>query len=98
MHIAGNPELLTEQQRELIALAAQLGRDKFAPRAARYDREASFPFENYEDLRQAGLLKICVPQAYGGLGADFTTYVMVAAEIGRHCGARVRSHHVADAF
>jgi alkylation response protein AidB-like acyl-CoA dehydrogenase len=91
MHIAGSPQNLTPQQRELIELAATLGREKFAPRAARYDAEASFPFENYEDLRQAGLLGICVPKAYGGLGADFATYVMVAAEIGRHCGATALS-------
>src|SRR5688572_19801857 len=94
MHIAGNPEQLTDQQRELIALAAQLGRDKLAPRAALHDREASFPFENYDDLRQAGLLKICVPRAYGGLGADFPTYVMVAAELGRHCGATALSYNM----
>lgn len=86
-HIAGNPAQLTPQQRELIDLAATLGREKFAPRAAQIDRDAVFPFENYADLRAAGLLKICVPRAYGGLGADFPTYVMVAAEIGRHCGA-----------
>jgi alkylation response protein AidB-like acyl-CoA dehydrogenase len=91
MHIAGSPQALTAQQRELIELAATLGREKFAPRAARYDAEASFPFENYEDLRRAGLLGICVPKAYGGLGADFATYVMVAAEIGRHCGATALS-------
>jgi alkylation response protein AidB-like acyl-CoA dehydrogenase len=86
-HIAGNPQTLTDQQRELIGLAAELGRGRFAARAERYDREASFPFENYADMREAGLLGICVPKAYGGLGADFATYVMVAAEIGRHCGA-----------
>ena len=86
-HIAGSPEGLTAQQRELIALAATLGRERFAPRAAAIDREAVFPFENYADLRAAGLLGICVPQSAGGLGADFSTYVMVAAEIGRHCGA-----------
>ncbi|MEO7244015.1 MAG: acyl-CoA dehydrogenase [Rubrivivax sp.] len=86
-HIAGNPAGLTAQQRELIALAASLGREKFGPRAAQIDRDAVFPFENYADLRAAGLLKICVPRAQGGLGADFTTYVMVAAEIGRWCGA-----------
>ena len=91
MHIAGNPQHLTAQQRELIAIAETLGREKFAPRAARYDREASFPFENYADLREAGLLKICVPKNLGGLGADFATYVMVAAEIGRHCGATALS-------
>jgi alkylation response protein AidB-like acyl-CoA dehydrogenase len=87
MHIAGDPSALTAQQRELIALAAKLGRERFAPRAAQIDRDAVFPFANYADLREAGLLAICVPQAQGGMGADFSTYVMVAAEIGRHCGA-----------
>lgn len=86
-HIAGQPAHLTAQQCELIAMAAELGRSRFAERAARHDREASFPFDNYADLREAGLLGICVPKAHGGLGADFATYVMVAAEIGRHCGA-----------
>ncbi|MDE2080797.1 MAG: acyl-CoA/acyl-ACP dehydrogenase [Burkholderiales bacterium] len=94
MHIAGNTRLLTPQQRELIDLAATLGRERFAPRAARHDREASFPFENYADLRAAGLLAICVPRSHGGLGADFTTYVMVAAELGRHCGATALSFNM----
>ena len=94
MHIAGSPEQLTAQQRELIDLAARLGREKFAPRAAQHDRDATFPFDNYEDLRQAGLLTICVPKAHGGLGADFATYAMVAAEIGRHCGATALSYNM----
>lgn len=75
------------KQEELIALANRLGREKFAPRAAKYDREASFPFENYDDMRKTGLLRLCVPEAYGGLGADFETYCLVSAEIGRWCGA-----------
>jgi alkylation response protein AidB-like acyl-CoA dehydrogenase len=62
MHIAGNPRSLTPQQRDLVALAAQLGAEKFAPRAAKHDLEASFPFDNYADLRAAGLLGICVPR------------------------------------
>jgi alkylation response protein AidB-like acyl-CoA dehydrogenase len=94
MHIAGNPSTLTAQQRELIDLAATLGAEKFAPRAATHDREASFPFDNYADLRAAGLLTICVPREHGGLGADFATYVMVAAEIGRHCGATALSYNM----
>jgi alkylation response protein AidB-like acyl-CoA dehydrogenase len=94
MHIAGNPRTLTAQQRELIELAATLGREKFAPRAAAHDRDASFPFDNYADLRASGLLTICVPREHGGLGADFATYVMVAAEIGRHCGATALSYNM----
>lgn len=78
---------LTDQQAELTALARQLGQDRFAGRASTYDREARFPTENYHDLRDAGLLGICIPKADGGIGADFTTYMLTAAEIGRYCGA-----------
>ena len=90
-HIAGDPSLLTPRQRELVALAAELGRTCFAPRAGQHDRDASFPIENYRDLRDAGLLALCVPAAQGGLGADYTTFMLVAAEIGRHCGATALS-------
>ena len=85
--IAGDYLELTTLQKQLLALAADLGVNKFASRAVQIDRDAVFPFENYADLRSAGLLNICVPQTYGGFGADFATYAMVAAEIGRHCGA-----------
>jgi alkylation response protein AidB-like acyl-CoA dehydrogenase len=75
------------EQEELIALVDRLGREKFGPRAEKYDREASFPFENYDDMKAAGLLALCVPKAHGGRGADFETYCLVAAEMGRWCGA-----------
>ena len=77
----------TPLQREWLARAHALGRDKFAARAAQWDQEASFPFANYDDLREQGFLKLCVPTEFGGAGADFPTYMMVAAEIGRFCGA-----------
>lgn len=85
--IAGDYVELTPKQQKLLDVAAELGRSKFAPRAAQIDRDAVFPLANYADMREAGLLNICVPESHGGIGADFATYVMVAAEIGRHCGA-----------
>ncbi len=83
------PELwgLRGREAELAALCRRLGRERFAPRARAYDREARFPTENYGDLREAGLLAICVPERYGGLGADYRAYMLAAAEIGRFCGA-----------
>ncbi len=78
---------LTADQADLAALARRLGREKFAARAAQYDRDASFPTENYRDLHDAGLMGICIPREYGGVGADFLTYCLVAAEIGRYCGS-----------
>ena len=37
--------------------ASTLGRERFAPRAAVHDAQASFPAQNYQDLRDAGLLE-----------------------------------------
>jgi len=41
----------------------------FAARAAQHDRDASFPFENFQQLSEAGLLALTVPAALGGAGA-----------------------------
>jgi len=84
--VAGSGVSLTAKQQELIVLAESLG-PAFAKRAAKYDREASFPFENYDDLRNAGLLGLCVPEKFGGKGADLRTYALVSATLGRFCGA-----------
>jgi len=85
--IAGDYADLTDKQQQLLAIACELGRSALAPRAVAVDREAVFPYDNYADMHVAGLLRICVPEEYGGWGADFATYAMTAAEIGRHCGA-----------
>jgi alkylation response protein AidB-like acyl-CoA dehydrogenase len=42
---------------------------EFAARAALHDRDASFPFENFKELSEAGLLALTVPTALGGSGA-----------------------------
>ena len=78
---------LTASQARLLAVAHELGETRFAPRAKEWDDNATFPFANYDDLRDAGFLALCVPEADGGLGADYATYCMVAAEMGRFCGA-----------
>ena len=51
--------------------ARDLARD-FALRAADHDRHATFPFENFDALKQAGLLGLTVPVEYGGDGAGLS--------------------------
>jgi alkylation response protein AidB-like acyl-CoA dehydrogenase len=97
------------RQQELIELAHDLAVANFAPRAAQYDREASFPFADYDDLRGAGLLALCVPTQYGGLGATFETYCLVAEQIAQgnastaltfnmHCLTMLMMGEIADAL
>lgn len=64
-----------------------LSREKFAGRASQYDIESKFPRENYDDLREAGLLAMAVPVEYGGLGVDPLTYALCVLEIAKGCSA-----------
>jgi alkylation response protein AidB-like acyl-CoA dehydrogenase len=82
---------LTDAAAELIGKARRFGRRVLAPRAAQHDRDATFPIENFRDMRGERLLAICIPQSSGGLGADFQTYCLAAAELGRYCGATALS-------
>ncbi|MGA7973480.1 MAG: acyl-CoA dehydrogenase [Pseudolabrys sp.] len=82
---------LTDFQAELIAKARRFGKAKLAPRAGLHDREATFPIENFRDMHPEGLLAICIPKEDGGTGADFQTYCLTAAELGRYCGATALS-------
>lgn len=70
----------------LVARAAELS-PAFAERAAKHDAEASFPYDDFADLRTAEFLALCVPLRYGGLGANLATYCRVSNEIGRHAPA-----------
>ncbi|HEU4438583.1 MAG TPA: acyl-CoA dehydrogenase family protein [Methylomirabilota bacterium] len=78
---------LTAEQRDVVDRVAALSRERFAPRAARYDAESTFPYENYADLHAAGLLALTVPREYGGVGADPVTYVHALREIAKGCPA-----------
>ena len=85
--VPGSALPLTQEQHSMLDLAERIGQSRLLKRAAHWDKEASFPFANYDDLRESGLLKLCVPKAYGGLGADLYTYAMVSATLGKYCGA-----------
>jgi butyryl-CoA dehydrogenase len=74
---------LTPEQREIQALAREFARAEIEPHAADWDREHRFPAELYPKLGELGLLGVCVPEEYGGAGADFVAYVLVLEELSR---------------
>ena len=81
---------------QLVAMVRELG-PVMAQRAVVYDRDATFPFENFADFRDAGLLGVCVPTRYGGLGASYADYVRVSEEVGRYCGATALTFNMHNA-
>ena len=79
--------LMTNEELALARIADELARDKFAPRAARYDAAAEFPAENYIDLRDAGLLTLRVPKEFGGHGLDPLGFAMCILAVARGCAS-----------
>jgi alkylation response protein AidB-like acyl-CoA dehydrogenase len=74
---------LTADQREIQALARDVARAEIEPHAAEWDREHRFPVEVYDRLAGLGLMGVCVPDEYGGAGADFLSYILVLEELSR---------------
>jgi alkylation response protein AidB-like acyl-CoA dehydrogenase len=74
---------LTDEQREIRALARRFADEVVAPRAATWDREHRFPAEVLGQLGELGLLGVCVPTEHGGAGADYLAYALVLEELSR---------------
>jgi alkylation response protein AidB-like acyl-CoA dehydrogenase len=74
---------LTEDQREIRSLARDFAEAEIEPNAAAWDREHGFPRELLGKLAELGLLGVCVPEEYGGAGADFLSYILVLEELSR---------------
>ncbi len=60
---------LTEPGKKLVELAEEHAED-FATRAEQHDKEGSFPRENFEAMRESGMLMASLPEEYGGMGVE----------------------------
>ena len=60
---------------------------KIGEAAAAHDRDGSFVAENYDLLRESGLIGAAVPVELGGDGMDHATLCGVVRRIGRACGS-----------
>ena len=74
---------LSPEQKEIQALTRDFVQAEIAPHAAEWDREHRFPRELFAQLSELGLMGVCIPEAYGGAGADFLSYVLVLEELSR---------------
>ena len=74
---------LAPEQREIQALAREFAEAEIEPHAAEWDREHRFPRDLFAKLAEVGLMGVCVPEEYGGAGADFLSYILVLEELSR---------------
>lgn len=79
-----------EREAKLAAWADRLA-ERFAERAAKHDREGSFPFENFEELKAAGYAKLTLAQEQGGDGVSLYEWLLVQERIARGDGSTALS-------
>jgi alkylation response protein AidB-like acyl-CoA dehydrogenase len=74
---------LFDEQREIWQLAKRFADEEIAPHAAGWDRAHEFPKDVFAALGELGLMGTCVPEQFGGAGADFLSYILVLEELSR---------------
>jgi alkylation response protein AidB-like acyl-CoA dehydrogenase len=74
---------LTDEQKAITEMVRQFADEQILPNAEKYDHEDSFPEPIVEQMKELGLFGITVPEEYGGLGLDLTTYTMVVEQLSR---------------
>jgi alkylation response protein AidB-like acyl-CoA dehydrogenase len=67
--------LLNEQQAGVRDMARDFARNEIAPFAAQWDRDETVPLQTLARMGELGLMGVCVPEEWGGAGADFVSYV-----------------------
>ena len=77
----------TGQELAFLEEIRRIADEVAAPNADDVDRNARFPEEALEALKQAGALSALVPAALGGGGLPFETVAAASFELGRRCGA-----------
>lgn len=69
-----------------VPLAAELGAE-FKPHASRHDRDNTFVYTNFDRMRDAGYLRLAVPEELGGFGATMRQVCFAQAELARSCAS-----------
>ncbi len=72
---------------ELAALrdsVRRLARDKVKPRAREIDKSGEYPLDLFEAFRDAGLLGLCIPEAFGGSGAGILGLTLAIEEVAKY--------------
>jgi len=76
-------EQLNEDERMIRDSAAAFAAEKLAPRVEKAYLEEKTDPEIFREMGAAGLLGVTVPESYGGLGAGYVTYGLIAREVER---------------
>src|SRR5689334_5781721 len=74
---------LTDEQKAITEMVRQFADNEIIPVAEEFDHEDKFPQAIVEQMKELGLFGVTIPEEYGGMGLDLTTYAMIVEELSR---------------
>ncbi|MDQ8042956.1 MAG: acyl-CoA dehydrogenase family protein [Patulibacter sp.] len=72
-----------ETQEQIVALVRQFTDEQILPNAEHYDHADEYPTPIVEGLKELGIFGATIPEDFGGLGLDLSTYTRIVIELAR---------------
>src|SRR5919201_4622937 len=73
----------TDEQKAIIEMVRRFVDEQIIPQAEHYDSADEFPGPIVAQMRELGLFGVTIPEQYGGMELDLTTYAMIVEELSR---------------
>src|SRR6476659_2540367 len=73
----------TDEQKAILEMVRQFVDEQILPNAEHYDAADEFPTPIVDQMKELGLFGVTIPEEYGGMGLDLTTYTMIVEELSR---------------
>ena len=86
-----------EARAQIVALVRDFVRREVEPVAAELDREDRVPHDLIDQMKELGLFGITVPEEYGGMGLDYTTFATIFEELSMglmSLSGAIGTHHI----
>ena len=81
---------LTAEQKRIVAAIDEVGRKEFAQKAARWDENHEYPWENVHRLREMNVLGMTIPAEFGGQGRPLIDAILAIETAAKYCGVTGR--------
>ncbi len=81
---------LNDEQKRIVATIDEMGQKEFKKKAARWDENHEYPWENIHRLKEADILGMTIPTAYGGQGRPLIDAILAIETAAKYCGVTAR--------
>ena len=86
-----------EARSQIVSAVREFVQRDVVPTAMRCENDDIYPAELVEQMKEMGLFGITIPEEYGGLGLDFTTFAIIFEELSKgwmSISGPIGTHHI----